>query len=91
MTKIYRVRTISCDGGRRGRTWTESFFFEQTDAEDYLEKLIRESDERNPKYPYKSEPENVDDLVGFCNWQFGDMVVLDYISVKPQRRNQVEQ
>lgn len=86
MTKIYRVRTISCDGGRLGRTWAENFFFDRIDAEDYLKKLIRESDERNPRYLYKSESENVDGLVGFCNWQFGIMIALDYISVKPQRK-----
>lgn len=79
---LYRVRTISCDGGRQGKTWSEKFFFSLREAEDYQKKLLRESDERNPKYPFKKEVENIDGIYGYCNWQFGTMIAVDKIFVK---------
>lgn len=84
MTKIYRVRELSCDGGHLGKTWEETFFFDVEDAESHLKKLIKKSNEQNPQYPYV--PQAIDGLRGFCNWQFGIMIALDYISVKPQRK-----
>lgn len=79
--KIYRVRVISCDGGKPGREWQVFLFLNLVDASRKLHELIDESDKRNPKYPFEKTPENLDKISGYCNWQFGTMITLDSLEV----------
>ena len=80
--KIYRVRELSCDGGRIGRVWLEKFFMDPHAALKYLQDYIVDSDRRNPKYPFKKEPEEIDGVYGYCNWQFGTMISTDMVRVQ---------
>lgn len=79
---LYRVRSISCDGGVIGRTWNEDFFFNEEDANHRLRTLISENDNRNPKYPFKTLPEIIDGISGYCNWQFTTMLTVDKVEIK---------
>ena len=79
---IWRVRTLSCDGGRIGRSWSEEFFTKEEDARERLADLVSESDERNPRYPFKAELETIDSTEGFCNWQFGTMLAVDSVNAR---------
>lgn len=78
---IYRVRKISCDGNRLGRVWSEEFFYVELVAANRLTELIIDSDKQNPKYPFSTTAVSVEGVVGFCNWQFGIMVVKDSVEV----------
>jgi hypothetical protein len=79
---LTRVRTLSCDGRRIGKTRNEEFFFDVDDAMDHQKKLIQDSDEKNPAHTFKEEIEAIDGIFGFCNWQFGIMIAVDRIEVK---------
>ena len=79
--KIYRVKEVSCDGGHIGRTWKEYFYKTGSEAVLAMAALIKESDEKNPKHPYNKEPEIIDTECGFCNWQFGNIIIHDTITV----------
>jgi hypothetical protein len=79
---IWRVRRLSCDGGHIGRTWSEIFFTNPDKALTQLRNQISKSDKQNPKYPYKTQPESVENVIGYCNWQFGTMIALDSIKVQ---------
>lgn len=78
----YRVRKFSCDGGRQGKTWDEKFFLSPVDAQKYLKDEIAANDERNPKYPFKKESEDIDGIRSYCNWQFMIAIALDEILLK---------
>ncbi|TWU51484.1 hypothetical protein Poly59_30760 [Rubripirellula reticaptiva] len=79
---IWRVRLVSCDGMRQGREWSAEFFTSKESAERRLQESIDESDRRNPKYLFESQQEDVDGLRGNCNWQFGEMLVMDAVEAK---------
>jgi len=79
---VWRVRTLSCDGGLPGREWSAEFFMDRRVAESRIRELIAQSDERNPNYPFREQQEDLDGVVGFCNWQFGTMLTLDAVEVK---------
>lgn len=79
---IWRVRCLSCDGGHVGRVWSEKFFFDSPAAIECQQNLISTSNDRNPKYLYKTEQESIDNVFGYCNWQFGTMIVLDSVKVQ---------
>ncbi len=78
--EFWRVRLLSCDGGRT-RTWREKFFENEEDALQYQKDTIKDSDEKNPDHPYSKTPETVDEITGYCNRQFGLMCSLDKISI----------
>lgn len=82
---IWRVRKIACDGRRLGKTWQENFFSNADDAEQFLRDTIAASDERNPKYPYEKNVEGIENVWGYCNWQFGLMVTLDKFWVNQKK------
>jgi len=79
---IWRVRSLSCDGGSIGRTWSEIFFQDADEALAQLQNQIAKSDKQNPKYPYKTQQESIDNVFGYCNWQFGNMMALDSVKVQ---------
>ena len=81
---IWRVKTASCDGGRLGRVWGEHFYFTQEQAVNHMMRVIRESNERNPRYLFKTEPETIDGVTGYCNWQFGIMTAVNSVTVAEQ-------
>ena len=78
----WRVRVISCDGGLPGRAWVERFFLRKDAADKRMLEIIEDSNIRNPKYPYGAHEENLEGIVGYCNWQFGIMVTVDSIEIK---------
>ena len=71
---MHRVRIVSVDGNRIGRTWQEHFFQFAANA-DAKEKELREF--HNPH----QVPEfgTVGNLSGFIWWQYGIMLVRDVI------------
>jgi len=79
---IWRVRSLSCDGGHIGKEWAAWFFQEKTAAESRLRQRIDSSNQRNPKYPFNEKPVAIDGVVGFCNWQFGLMLTMDGVEVE---------
>lgn len=79
---IWRVRKISCDGGQPGREWLSEFFLDKGKASNRLMELIAESDRRNPKYPFRSDHEELDGVRGYCNWQFGVMLTMDSVEAR---------
>lgn len=78
---LFRVRCLSCDGGHTGRVWSEKFFTDPDKALAQLQNQIAKSDKQNPKYPYKVQQESIDNVFGYCNWQFGTMIAMDSVKV----------
>lgn len=78
---IWRVRQLSCDGGQIGKSWEEKFFMNRETAEDFMQKRINQNNERNPQYLFKDTLENIEGIVGRCNWQFGSMIALDSFEI----------
>lgn len=78
---IWRVRYISCDGGRIGNESME-FFFQKEMAEKRMQELIEQSNKRNPKYLFETKTTSLDGVVGYCNWQFMNMLAVDSVKVK---------
>ena len=80
--QIWRVRRIDCDGRLPGRVWSSEYFADEQEAVQRLKELIAESDERNPRYPFETQEEDIDGIRGYCNWQFGIMLTLDSAEVQ---------
>lgn len=76
---IWRVRILSCDGGRIGRSWSDEFFLKEDSAKMKMNQLIRDSDERNPQHLFKTSQETIENTVGICNRHLGIMLVVDSV------------
>jgi hypothetical protein len=79
---IWRVRRISCHGGQLGREWSSEFFLDECKASHRLMELVAESNKRNPRYPFKTDQEELDGVRGYCNWQFGIMLTMDAVEAR---------
>jgi hypothetical protein len=81
MTKVWRVRKLSCDGNVVGREWSCELFTNADKANKRLNEIIANSDKRNPNHKFNTKIEAVENVVGLCNWQFGLMVSIDEVIV----------
>jgi hypothetical protein len=81
---IWRVQKASCDGGRLGRVWGEYFYFTQEQAVNHMMRAIRKRNESNPKYLFETEPETINGVTGYCNWQFSVMIAVNSVTVSEQ-------
>lgn len=80
-TTIWRIRKVSCDGGKLGKEWATEFFTDMNMAENRLMEWVAEHNNRNPQYKFKTELEEIDGVRGFCNWQFGIMLAIENVKL----------
>lgn len=83
--KVWRLRELSCDGGRIGRTWSESFFTNKDKADERLAAMVAEKNTQEKSRGrdfamYMSRV--VDGTVGWCSWQYGIMIAIDSFEVE---------
>lgn len=81
---IWRVKIVACDGNQLGKVWQEWFFNSKELAEIFLkDKIKTENNEelkRNRNFAlYKKDL--VEGISGYCNWQYGTMLLLDEIKI----------
>ena len=88
--QIHRVRLLSIDGCRIGRTWSESFFETEVSALRYISTRLQEHNyrEMSRNIPdkmsrlYDEEQSTIDGITGFACWQYGRMWVIDSVRVE---------
>jgi len=79
---IWRCRTLSCDGGMIGKTWSEFFYRDRDSADRKMDQIILNYNIRNPKRLFKDTEEMIDKVAGRCNWNFGIMVTVDCVNIE---------
>jgi len=70
--RLWRFRTISIDGGKIGKTWTEKFYRDKKKCEAFVALSIE-----NSKGEFKED--TVEDLTGMCDWRYGIMHIVDEV------------
>lgn len=82
---VWRIKLVSCDGARIGKTWKEWFFLSEPVALEYLKNKIEEENKnelrRNRNFALYQK-DFVETICGWCNWQYGTMYILDSFEVK---------
>ena len=84
MLTIWRLRAVDIDGGRLGRVWNEQFFLAEEKA---VEQLHHEVEQRNAAESTRGrehamyKPCTVENVAGFCSWQYGIMYTVDSVEV----------
>lgn len=79
---FYRMKVLGIDGGFIGKTVMERFFKTEEECQQCVKDAIQGYNETNPKYHFNTEPETVNKVTGYCNWQFGIMITSDTIEIE---------
>ena len=81
---LWRCKRLSCDGGRLGKVWQEWFFLSEGEAKNKLYQEVSDRNtvelDRGSKCRWK--PDTVEGVEGYCNWQYGSMLICDRVEVE---------
>lgn len=98
---MWRVKSVSCDGGKIGKTDEEWFFTSEEKASLFLKNKVEElnnaslnrtdissleerkrCEQENKKWFRLYFEDTVEDQVGYCNWAYSNMLVLDEVTIE---------
>lgn len=84
MLTIWRLRAVDIDGGALGRAWREWFFLTEERANEQLQlevELRNAAEGVRGREHAMYRPCTVENVAGFCSWQYGIMYTVDSVKV----------
>jgi len=79
-----RLRLLSCDGNRIGKTWEEHFYADLNTATTAMYTAVdkrNENEQKRNRLFALYKPDCVENVEGYCDWQYGLMLAVDQITI----------